>query len=144
MGALMDLRIFKMCLLVASILLMFLAAGVIVFGTRLEIVRANAVAVLSVIVWLGCAVSVIHRWFCSKRPYKAFGSKADRTRTYETALSGGPWMLNPSPARLPGRIATEFHFNRLISDPSDSTVYGVVLIRTLRKSSTADVSTDPQ
>jgi len=41
MAAVMDLRLFKLCLLVASILLMFLAAGVIVFGTRLEIISAT-------------------------------------------------------------------------------------------------------
>ena len=45
MAALMDLRVFKLGLLVASILLMFSAAGVIVFGTKLGIIPAHAVAV---------------------------------------------------------------------------------------------------
>jgi hypothetical protein len=127
MAALMDLRLFKLCLLVASILLMFLAAGVIVFGTKLGMIPANAVAVLSVMVWLGCVVSVIRRWFRSKRPYVPFGSKADRTATCVTALSGGTRMLDPTTGRLTSQIASEFHFNRLISGPSGSRVYGVVL-----------------
>jgi hypothetical protein len=125
MAALMDLRLFKLCLLVASILLMFLAAGVMVFGTKLGIIQANAVAVLSVMVWLGCVFSGIRRWLHSKRPYERFGSNADRT-TFETALSGGTRMLDPTTERL-SQVASEFHFNRLISDPSASKPYGVVL-----------------
>jgi hypothetical protein len=127
MAALMDLRLFKLCLLVASILLIFLAAGVIVFGTRQGIIPANAVAVLSVMVWLACVVSVIRRWVRSKRPYEPFGSKADRTGTCETALSGGAWMMDPTTGRLTSQIASEFRFDRLISDPFGSTLYGVVL-----------------
>lgn len=68
MAALMDLRVFKLGLLVASILLMVSATGVIVFGTKLGIIPAHAVAVLSVMVWLACVVSVIRRRFRSKRP----------------------------------------------------------------------------
>jgi len=127
MAALMDLRLFKLYLLVASILLMFLAAGVIVFGTRHGIIPANAVAVLSVMVWLACVVSVIRRWFRSKRPYEPLGSRADRTGTCETALSGGARMMDPTTGRLTSQIASEFHFDRLISDPFGSTLYGVVL-----------------
>src|SRR5215831_18036871 len=127
MAALMHLRLFKLCLLVASILLMFLAAGVIVFGTKLGIIQANAVAVLSVMVWLGCVVSGIRRWFHSKRPYERFGSKADRTATCQTALSGGAWMLDPTSGELTSQIASEFPFNRLISGPSGSRPYVVVL-----------------
>jgi len=126
MAALMDLRLFKLCLLVASILLMFLAAGVIVFGTKLGIIQANAVAVLSVMVWLGCVVSAIRRWFRFKRPYERSATKADRT-TCETELSSGTRMLDPTTGRLASQIASEFHFNRLISDPSGSKPYGVVL-----------------
>jgi hypothetical protein len=63
MAALMDLRVFKLGLLVASILLMFSAGGVIVFGTKLGIIPANAVAVLSVMVWLACVVPMIRRRF---------------------------------------------------------------------------------
>lgn len=133
MAALMDLRLFKLGLLVGSMALMFLAAGMIVFGTRLEIVRANAVAVLSVMVWLGCVVSVMRRWFCPKRSYKVFGRTGERRGTYEKALAA--WMS--------GRMATEFHFKRLISDPSDSMVHGVLLIG-IYKCSTGDVSTSPQ
>ena len=124
MAALIDLRLFKRFLLVASILLIFLAAGVIAFGTKLEFIPANAVAILSVMVWLGCVVSGIRRWFHSKRSYKSFGSKADRT---EAALSGGAWMLDPTTGRLTSQIASEFHFNRLLSGSSGSTLYGVVL-----------------
>src|SRR5215467_3994828 len=68
MAALMDLRVFKLCLAFASILLVFLGAGVIVFGTKLGMIPANAVPILSVMVWLGCVGSVIRRWFRSKRP----------------------------------------------------------------------------
>jgi hypothetical protein len=124
MAALMDLRVFKLGLLVASILLMFSA---IVFGTKLEIIPANAVTVLSVMVWLACVVSVIHRWFRSKPPYEPFGSTADRAATGEMALSGGAWMLNATTRRPTNQIASEFHFNKLISGPSGSTLYGVVL-----------------
>jgi len=127
MAALMDLRLFKLYLLVASILLMFLAAGVIVFGTKLETIPADAVAVLSVMVWLACVVSGIRRWFRSKHPYELFGSKADRTATCETALSGGTRMLDPATGTLTSQIASEFNFNRLISGPSGSKPYGVVL-----------------
>jgi hypothetical protein len=127
MAALMDLRVFKLCLLVASILLMLMSAGVMVLGTKVGIIPANAVPVLSVMVWLGCVVSVMRRWFRSKRPYESFGRKADRTATYATALSGGAWMVDPSTGRLTSQVASEFHFNRLISDPSGSTLYGVVL-----------------
>jgi hypothetical protein len=124
MAALMDLRLFKLCLLVASILLMFLAAGVMVFGTKQGFIPANAVAVLSVMVWFGCVISVIFRWLRSRRP---FASKADHAATCERALSGGTWMLDPTAGRLTSQIAPEFHFNNLISGPSGSTLYGVVL-----------------
>lgn len=126
MAALMDVRVFKLCLLVASILLIFLAAGVMIFGTKLGIIPANAVAFLSVMVWLGCVVSVVRRWFGSKRPDERFG-KAERTATYETALSGGAGMLDSRTVRLTNQFASEFHFNRLISGPSGSMLYGVVL-----------------
>jgi hypothetical protein len=124
MAALMDLRLFKLCLLVASILLMFLAAGVMVFGTKQGFIPANAIAVLSVMVWLACVVPVIRRWFRSSRP---FSSKADRSATCETAWPGGAWVLDPATGRLTSQIASEFHFNRLISGPSGSTLHGVVL-----------------
>jgi hypothetical protein len=127
MAALMDLRLFKFSLLVASIVLMFLAAGVIIFGRKLGLIQANAVAVLSVMVWLGSVVSVIRRWFHSKRPYEAFGSKADRMATFETALLGGAGMLDTSTVRLTSEIVPEFHFNRLISGQSGSRLDGVVL-----------------
>jgi hypothetical protein len=135
MAALMDLRVFKLGLLVASILLllvasivlMFSATGVIVFGTRLGILSANAVPVLSVMVWLACVVSAIRRWFPSKRPYEPFDSTADRTAACEMALSGGAWMLNPTTRLLTGQIASESDLNKLISRPSGSTLYGVVL-----------------
>ena len=127
MAALMDLRVFRLCMLVASILLMLMSAGVLVFGAKVGIIPANAVPVLSVMVWLGCVVSVMRRWFRSKRPYEPFSRKADRTGTCETAFSGGAWMLDPATGRLTSQIASEFHFNRLISCPSGSTLYGVVL-----------------
>jgi len=78
-------------------------------------------------VWLGCVVSVIRRWFRTKHPYEPFGSKADRTATCETALSGGAWILDPPTGRLTSQIASEFHFNRLISGQSGSMLYGVVM-----------------
>ena len=124
MAALMDLRLFKLCLLVASILLTFLATGVMVFGTKQGFIPANAVAVLSVMVWLGCVVPVIRRCFRARRP---FGSKADRAATCEPAWSGGAWMLDPTTGRLTSQIASESYFHRLISGPSGSTLYGVAL-----------------
>jgi hypothetical protein len=95
MAALMDLRVFKVGLLVSSMLLMFSAVGVIVFGTNLEMISANAVAVVSVMVWLACATSVIRRWFRSRRQNEPFVSMADRTGTREVAVSVEAWMLNP-------------------------------------------------
>jgi hypothetical protein len=127
MAALMDLRLFKLCLLVASILLMLLSVGVIVFGTRLEMISANAVSVLSVVVWLGCVVSVIGRWFRSKHAYEPFGRKANPIITSEKALSAGIWMLDPATGRLIDQMAPEAHSNRLISAPSGRILYGVVL-----------------
>jgi hypothetical protein len=59
--------------------------------------------------------------------YEPFGSKADRTGTCVMALPGGAWMLDTNTGRLTNQIAPEFHFNRLISDRSGSTLYGVVL-----------------
>jgi hypothetical protein len=135
MAAMLDLRVFKLGLLVASIVLMFSAIGVMVlgtkfsaigvmvFGTKLGMIPANAVPVLSIMVWLACLLSAIRRWFRSKRPCEPFGSTADR----EMALSGGAWMLNPTTRRVTSQIASEFHYNKLISDPSGSTLYGVVL-----------------
>ncbi|HKE29292.1 MAG TPA: hypothetical protein VKB88_43375 [Bryobacteraceae bacterium] len=76
MAAMLDLRVFKVGLLVASIVLMFSAIGVMVFGTKLGMVPANAVPVLSIMVWLACVLSVIHRWFRSKRPGERFVSAA--------------------------------------------------------------------
>jgi len=127
MAALMDLRLFKLCLLLASILLVLLAAGVIVFGTKLDIISANAVSVLSVVVWLGCVASVIRRWLRSKRGYEAFSRKSDLTVTCEKALSGGAWMLDPAAGRLIDQMTSEVHYNRLISPPSGRILYGVVL-----------------
>ena len=126
MAALMDLRLFKLCLLVASILLMLLSVGVIVFGTKLEMISANAVSVLSVVVWLGCVTSVIGRWFRSKRA-EPFGRKADPIVISEKALSAGTWMLDPATGTLIDQMATAAHSNRLISPPSGRILYGVVL-----------------
>ena len=123
MAALMDLRVFKLGLLVASILLMFSATGVIVFGTKLGIIPAHAVAVLSVMVWLACVVSVIHRRFT----YEPFGSRADRPETCEMALIDGASMLSPTTKRLTSQISSEFQFIKPISGQSGSTLYGVVL-----------------
>jgi hypothetical protein len=127
MAALMDLRLFKLFLVVASILLMLLAAGVIVFGTKLEMIPANAVSVLSVVVWLGCVVSVIRRWFHTKRAHPPFGRKADLTVTHERALSGEAWMLDTATGRMIAQMPSEVHSNRLISPPSGRILYGVVL-----------------
>lgn len=123
----MDLRLFKLCLLVASILLMLLSVFAIAFGTELEMISANAVSVLSVVVWLGCVVSVIGRWFRSKRAYEPFGRKGDRIVTSEKALSAGTWMLDPATGRMIDQMASEAHSNRLISSPSGRILYGVVL-----------------
>jgi hypothetical protein len=46
MAALLDLRLFKLCLLVAGILLMFLAVGMMVLGTTLGTLPTSAIAVL--------------------------------------------------------------------------------------------------
>jgi len=127
MAALMDLRVFKLGLLVASILLMFSAIGVIVFGTKLGIIPAHAVAVLSVMVWLACVISVIRRRFRSKRSYEPFGSRADRPETCEMALIDGASMLNPTTKRLTSQISSEFQFIKPISGQFGSTLYGVVL-----------------
>jgi hypothetical protein len=127
MAALMDLRFFKRCSLVASILFTFLAVGAMVFGSRLAIIPANAVAVLSVMVWLGCVASMMRRRFGSKRPQEQFGSKADLTGTGEAVLCGGAWMLDPATERLQRQIASEFHLNRPLLDSSGSTLYGVGL-----------------
>lgn len=127
MAALMNLRLFKLCLLIASILLMLLAAGVMVFGTKLEMIPANAVSVLSVMVWLGCGVSVITRWLRAKHACVPFGRKADPTITFEKALSAGPWMSDPANGRLIDQMASEFHCNRVLSSPSGRILYGVVL-----------------
>lgn len=127
MAALMDLRLFKWSALVASVLLMFLAAGVMVFGTKLEIIPANAVAVLSILVWLGCVVSAISRWFRSKRSSEQFSRKADPRVKYETALPGGAWMFDAGTGRLVGQMVSELQSDRLISPRSDWTLYGVVL-----------------
>jgi hypothetical protein len=59
--------------------------------------------------------------------YEPFGSTADRTGACERALPGGAWMLDTTTGRLTHQIASEFHFNKLISDRSGSTLYGVVL-----------------
>jgi hypothetical protein len=123
MAAMMDLRVFKLGLLVASILLLFSATGVIVFGTKLEIIPAHAVAVLSVMVWLACVVSVIHR----RCTYEPFGSRADRPETCEMALIDGASMLNPTTKRLTSQISSEFQLIKPISGQSGSTLYGVVL-----------------
>lgn len=127
MAALMDLRVFKLGLLVASILLMFSATGVIVFGTKLGIIPTHAVAVLSVMVWLACVASVIGRRFRSKRPYEPFGSRADRPETCEIALTDGASMLSPTTKRLTSQISSEFQFIKPISGQFGSTLYGVVL-----------------
>ena len=127
MAALMDLRVFKLGLLVASILLMFSATAVIVFGTKLGIIQAHAVAVLSVMVWLASVVSVIRRRFRSKRLYEPFGGRADGPETCEMALIDGASMLNPTPKRLTSQILSEFQFIKPISGQSGSTLYGVVL-----------------
>jgi hypothetical protein len=127
MAALMDLRLFKSCLIFASILLTFLAAGVMVFGSKLEFVPNNAVPVLSMVVWLSCLGSAICRWFRSKPASDPFGRKADPAVARETALSGEAWMLDPATGRLISQTASEFHFDKLISGPSGSTLYGVVM-----------------
>jgi hypothetical protein len=127
MAALMDLRVFKLGLLVASILLTFSATGVIVFGTKLGVIPAHAVAILSVMVWLACVVAVIRRWFRSKRPYEPLGTRADRPGSCEMALIDGASMLNPTTKRLTSPIASEFQFIKPISGQSGSTLYGVVL-----------------
>jgi hypothetical protein len=123
MAAMLDLRVFKLGLLVASIVLMFSAIGVMVFGTKLGMIPANAVPVLSIMVWLASVLSAIRRRFRSKRPCELFGSTADR----KMALSSGAWMLNPTTRRLASPIASESHFIRLISGSSGSTFHGVVL-----------------
>jgi hypothetical protein len=100
MAALMDLRVFKLGLLAASILLMFSAAGFIVFPTKAAAIPANGVAVVSVMVWLACAVSVIFRWFRAKRLNEPLGSTADRIGTRDMALPDGSWMWSPATRRL--------------------------------------------
>lgn len=114
MAAILDVRVFKLGLLVASIVLMFSAIGVMVFGTKLGAIPANAVPVLSIMVCLACVLSALCRWFRSKRPSEPFGSTADRTETYEMALPGGAWMLSPTTRGLTSQIASEF--NNLIPD----------------------------
>jgi len=111
MAAMLDLRVFKLGLLVAGIVLMLSAVGVMVFGSRLGVIPANAVPILSITVWLACIFSAIRRWSRSKR------GVAHRTATYEMALSGEAWMLNPATRRLTSQI----------SEPPGSTLYGLVV-----------------
>jgi hypothetical protein len=106
---------------------MFSATGVIVFGTKLGIIPAHAVAVLSIMVWLACVVSVIRRRFLSKRPYEPFGNRVDRPETREMALIDGASMLSPTTKRLASQISSEFQLIKPISGQSGSTLYGVVL-----------------
>lgn len=127
MAALMDLRVFKLGLLVASILLTFSSVAVIVFGTKLGIIPAHAVAVLSVMVWLACVISGIRRWFRSRRSDEPSGSTADSTGACEMALPDGAWILNPTTRRLTSQLASEVYSNELISGLSGSTLCGVVL-----------------
>jgi hypothetical protein len=122
-AAMLDMRVLKLSLLVASIALMFSAIGVMLFGTKLGMIPANAVPVLSIMVWLACVLSAIRRRFRSKRSCKAFDSRAD----YEVVLSSEGWMSNPTTRRPTSQIACEFHCIKLISDPSGSRLYGVVL-----------------
>lgn len=83
MAAMLDLRVFKLGLLVCSIVLMVLGLGVMAFRTTLGMIPPNAVPVLSISVWLTCAFSAIRRWLGSKRPDGPFGNRAVA------------WMLNP-------------------------------------------------
>jgi hypothetical protein len=105
MAALLDLRRFKVGLLVSSVLLIFLGVGMTVFGAGLGIIPAHAIDVMSVMVWLGCVITVIPRWFRSKLPCGLFGSEADRKGTYETALSSSAWTLHPATGELTGTLS---------------------------------------
>jgi hypothetical protein len=123
MAAMLDSRILKLGLLVAGIALVFSAIGVMVFGTKLGMIPANAVPVLSIMVLLACVLSAIRRWLRSKRSCAAFESTAN----YEKVLSSGAWMSNPATRNPISQVACEFHSIKLISDPSRSMLYGVVL-----------------
>ena len=59
--------------------------------------------------------------------YEPFGSKADRAGTCATSLPGGAWRLDTATGRLTNPVASQFHFNSLVSDRSGSTLYGVAL-----------------
>lgn len=58
--------------------------------------------------------------------YESFGGKADRAAC-GIPLPGGAWRLDTATGRLTNQVASEFHFNKLVSDLSGSTLYGVAL-----------------
>ncbi len=57
--------------------------------------------------------------------YEEFGGKGDRTRMCHVTPPGGAWMVDTGTGRVSRQIAAGFHFNRLISNQSGSTLYGV-------------------
>lgn len=95
MAAVLDSRVFKLSLLVAGIALMLSGIGVVAFGTKLGMISADAVPMLSITVWLACALSAVRRWLRSKRPGEPLSDR-------EMALSSGAWTLDPSGSTLYG------------------------------------------
>jgi hypothetical protein len=102
MAAMLDLRVCKLGLLVASIVLMFSAIGVMVFGTKLAMIPANAVPVLSIMVWLASVLSAIRRRFRSSRPGDRLAEMRFSTITTKTPqhLSHPPIQQTRQPSML--------------------------------------------
>ena len=58
--------------------------------------------------------------------FEPFGNREMGSRACDN-LPGGAWILDPETGRLDRQIASELHFSTLISDPSQSELYGTVL-----------------
>jgi len=58
--------------------------------------------------------------------FEPFGNREMGSRACDN-LPGGAWILDPETGRLDRQIAPELHFSTLISDPSQSELYGTVL-----------------
>jgi hypothetical protein len=58
--------------------------------------------------------------------FEPFGNRNKGTRLCDD-LPGGAWTLDPATGRLDRQIAPELHFSTLISDPSQSELYGTAI-----------------
>jgi hypothetical protein len=58
--------------------------------------------------------------------FEPFGNRNRGSRLCD-GLPGGAWILDPATGRLDRQIAPELHFSTLMSDPSQSELYGIAL-----------------